>query len=231
MSLYGIADLHLPGGDDKSMEVFGDHWKNHMQKIKKYCIDNLQDDDIILIPGDLSWAMQLPQAVEDLMEIASLPGKKVLLRGNHDYWWAGIGKIRSLLPKNCYALQNDAILLDEIAICGTRSWNIPTSTQSLSPEDNKILQRELCRLELSIKKMMAFKGAKKRIVLLHFPPCFAENTQSPIVELLKQYPIDHVLYGHLHGASANLGFQGELHGAMYHLVSCDYLNFIPKKII
>ena len=125
MKIYAIGDLHLPGGDDKPMEVFGTHWEGHWQKIKQDWLEKVRYEDVVLIPGDISWAMQLEHAVEDLRAVGDLPGRKIILRGNHDYWWGSITRVREALPEGMYALQNDAIELDGVVFCGSRGWTIP----------------------------------------------------------------------------------------------------------
>ena len=134
------------------MNVFGDHWDRHFDVIRENWLSMVAPEDVVLIPGDISWAMQLSEARDDLMQIAALPGRKLLLRGNHDYWWNSISKVRALLPENMYAIQNDALALDGVVYCGTRGWNIPGEGQPADPQDVKIFQRELLRLEMSLQQ-------------------------------------------------------------------------------
>ena len=152
MAIYAIGDLHLPGHQEKPMNVFGDHWDRHFDVIRENWLSMVSPEDVVLIPGDISWAMQLEEARDDLMQIAALPGRKLLLRGNHDYWWNSISKVRALLPENMYAIQNDALALDGVVYCGTRGWNIPGEGQPTDPQDVKIFQRELLRLEMSLQQ-------------------------------------------------------------------------------
>ena len=148
MAIYAIGDLHFPGGQEKPMNVFGSHWDDHVSQILANWRQTVSDDDLVLIPGDISWAMHFDQAKEDLSLVASLPGEKVLLRGNHDYWWSSIGKLRAWLPAGMYAVQNDSISWNGVTICGTRGWVFPTEMNPLNEQDEKIYNRELIRLEL-----------------------------------------------------------------------------------
>ena len=157
--IFAIADLHLPGEKDKSMDIFGPHWEGHFEKIKADWALKVDDEDIVLIPGDISWAMTLEGALEDLFSIGELPGYKVLLRGNHDYWWSSISKLRSVLPDKMYAVQNDALLIGDYVICGSRGWAI---TEGETAEaDKKIYERELMRMEMSLNRACAISGVEK----------------------------------------------------------------------
>ncbi len=225
MRLFAIGDLHLPGGEEKPMDVFGTQWENHMERISKDWREKVQQDDVVLIPGDISWAMQLRAAVPDLELIGQLPGRKVLLKGNHDYWWNAISQVRAHLPEGMYAIQHDAIETDAAVICGTRGWLLPTAEAGQTPEDEKIFHRELMRLQLSIEAAMAIKGDKPLVVMTHFPPLFEAEKSTPVTELLEQYPVHTVVYGHLHGAGIRAGFNGIWNGIRYQLVSCDALDF------
>lgn len=221
MDIYAIGDLHLPGGDDKPMEVFGSHWEGHFSRIVQDWCARVKDDDAVLIPGDISWAMQLQDALPDLEAIGQLPGKKILLRGNHDYWWCGISRLREMLPKGMYAVQNDAMLLGNIAICGTRGWTLPAPNQL---EDEKIYARELLRMEMSLERAKQLKG-ERLVVMCHYPPLGEGGEATRLSALLEKYEVDDVVYGHLHGASLRGAVTGTFGGVRYHCVSCDGLHF------
>ena len=222
MEIYAIGDLHLPGGADKPMNVFGAHWEGHFEKISRDWREKVRPEDLVLIPGDISWAMQAGEAKEDLLRIGALPGKKVLLRGNHDYWWCGISRLREMLPDGMYAVQNDALLFGDIAVCGTRGWTLPGSG---SPqEDEKIYSRELLRMEMSLDRAVKL-GGKRLVVMCHYPPLGEGGAQTPLSQLLDRYPIDDVVYGHLHGPALKGAVTGQIGGIRYHCVSCDGLNF------
>lgn len=228
MAVFAIADFHLPGHNEKPMDVFGDHWQNHFDKIRMYWQELINPKDVVLIAGDISWAMQLEKAMDDLLSIASLNGRKVLIRGNHDYWWSSLKKIRSCLPREMYVLQNDALQLDSYIISGARGWYFPTETQNLSEEDTRIYQRELIRLEMSLKEAQKLGGAQ--FAMMHFPPLLSEGESTPFTDLLEQYGVQYVVYGHLHGIGIASAFQGQKRGIEYHLTSCDALHFCPVKI-
>ncbi|NLI60679.1 MAG: serine/threonine protein phosphatase [Clostridiales bacterium] len=229
MKIFAISDLHLPGQQDKPMDVFGAHWKNHWGKIKENWIEAVSPQDIVLIPGDISWAMTLEEALVDLNDIATLPGNKIMIKGNHDYWWSSISRLRDRSHHSIYTIQNDSISLEDfpgLVFCGTRGWTAP-GAKDFTEHDQKIFNREVSRLKLSLD---AAKGAPSIIVLLHFPPFDDKGQESEICHLIKQYPVKHVVFGHLHGDSLKGVIEGKINGVTYHLVSCDYLDFIPKLI-
>lgn len=228
--LFAIGDLHLPGGSDKPMDVFGTHWEGHFEKISSDWCARVYENDIVLIPGDISWAMHLEAAKNDLVAIGALPGKKVLIRGNHDYWWNSISRLRTILPHGMYALQNDALKLDGYVFCGTRGWGQPESLDDL--DTKRIYQRELMRMELSLKSAKALiKEGEALIVLTHYPPSDFSGNPSPMTELFDLYGVEHVFYGHLHGASNAYAFDGYIGLVRYHPVSCDGLGFKLYEMI
>ena len=230
MSVFAIGDLHLPGHEQKPMDVFGSHWDRHFETISENWLQKITDDDIVLIPGDISWAMQLSEAADDLNAIGQLPGTKLLLRGNHDYWWSSLAKLRAILPEKMHVIQNDAMCFGDHVFCGTRGWNFPTAQQSLSAQDEKVYLRELLRLRMSLDQARKLGGAVTT-VMLHFPPLFADGISTAFTDVLEEYSVQHVVYGHLHGAGIKIGFEGLKEGVHYHLVSCDALGFKPVCII
>lgn len=222
MAVFAIGDLHLPGGEDKPMNVFGPHWEGHFDRIRVDWRQKVGPEDLVLIPGDISWAMQIEQAMPDLRAIGELPGKKILLRGNHDYWWCGISRLRELLPPGMYAVQNDAMLLDGVTLCGTRGWTLPGPGSA--PEDEKIYNRELLRMEMSLERAEKMRRGRL-IVMCHYPPLGEGGAATPLSALLEKFHPDDVVYGHLHGPSLRGAVTGLIHGIRYHCVSCDGLNF------
>lgn len=229
MRIFAIGDLHLSQRSDKPMDVFGEHWKGHEEKIKANWEKQVMDKDVILIPGDISWAMRLEEAKEDLDWLNSLPGKKICIRGNHDYWWDRPKKLTDAYPQIIF-LQNTAYTIDHITICGTRGWICP-NTISFTPDDEHLFVRELTRLKLSLEAAIK-QGATEIWVMLHYPPTYGEQKSSPIVELLKTYPVKRVIYGHLHDKlSWKSSLQGTYEGIHYQLVSADYLNFMPLLLL
>ena len=231
MRLFAIGDLHMPGGDDKPMDVFGPQWDRHFLRISEAWRETVREEDTVLIPGDISWAMQLEQAVPDLMEIAKLPGRKILCKGNHEYWWSSVSRIRAILPENMTALQYDAAEAGPCVICGTRGWNYPTESSPLTPENAKIFQRELQRLEMALDRAEALGKGKPILVMMHFPPRMAEDPDTPFTRILEARPlVKSVVYGHLHGAAFSAGFSGWCRGIQYWPVSCDGIGFRPLEI-
>ncbi len=228
MAVFAIGDLHLPGNSEKPMDVFGSHWERHMDIISDHWLSSIQPEDTVLIPGDISWAMQFEDAKTDLRTIAQLPGQKVLLRGNHDYWWSSISKLRSFLPAGMYALQNDSITLGGVAICGTRSWTFPTEQNPLDANELKIYRRELMRLQMALES--AVKHEQPIIAMTHFPPMLSDYPDTEMSALLEEYKVTMCVYGHLHGAGIRSGFSGKRNGVLYRLVSCDAIGFSPVKI-
>ena len=227
--VYAIGDLHLSlSVPNKAMDVFGAHWKDHDQRIKEAWQDVVGEDDLVLIPGDISWAMYLNDAVADLAFIGELKGTKLLLRGNHDYWWQSVTKVRAALPKAMYALQNDVFQFGDLYICGTRGWTIPESSHFKESADRKLYARELLRLDLSLKQLPKDVHA---IGMLHYPPFSEAGAPSEFADRFSAAGVTDVVYGHLHGASCRFMFNGAYDGVTYHGVSADYLNFVPKQII
>ncbi len=230
MQLYAIGDLHLPGGDVKPMDVFGDHWQDHFARIAADWKQRVTDDDVVLVPGDVSWAMKLADALPDLAAIGELPGRKVLLKGNHDLWWGGIGLLRRSLPEGMYALQNDALDLGDCVVCGSRGWAYPTEGSPLTDEDRRIFDREMIRLEMSLKEAVRLAQGRPIVVMMHYPPLYRSDRDTPFTRLLRQYPVDAVVYGHLHGDAIKAGFTGEHEGIRYQLTSCDALGFVLAEV-
>lgn len=230
MRLFAIGDLHLPGGQEKPMDVFGDHWEGHFDRISADWRERVTQDDVVLIPGDTSWAMQLSDAIPDLRAIGELPGRKILIKGNHDYWWGGIGQVRRALPEGMMAIQHDVVDLGDVVVTGTRGWAYPTAEAPLSPEDERIFNREMIRLELALTA--ARKAAEERpiVVMLHYPPLYLQGRDTPFTQLLEKYAVHTVVYGHLHGAGVRAGFTGEWNGVRYMLTSCDSLAFALAEV-
>lgn len=229
MAIYAIGDLHLSGSSHKPMDIFGEHWNDHANRIKSSWIDNITDEDAILIPGDISWAMNLEEAIIDLEWIADLPGKKYLIKGNHDYWWSSINKLNSLFESMNF-VQNNFFTYNEYAICGTRGWNCPNHYK-FTDHDEKIYLREITRLEMSLKHAKK-QGYNNIIVMLHYPPTNDKLEPSLFTETLQKYEVENVVYGHLHGKlSYDAGLKGIHNNVKYNLVSCDYIDFKVKKII
>ena len=231
MRLFAIGDLHMPGGDDKPMDVFGPQWDRHFFRISEAWRETVREEDTVLIPGDISWAMQLEDALPDLMEIAALPGRKILCKGNHEYWWSSLSRLRAALPGNMTALQFDAVDAGPCVVCGTRGWNYPTEGNPLPEEDGKIFRREMQRLELALDRAEAIGEGKPILVMMHFPPRMKDDPETPFTRALEaRERVKAVVYGHLHGDAFAAGFDGEYRGIRYYPVSCDGIGFRPREI-
>jgi len=229
MKIFGIGDLHLPGRQDKPMNVFGAQWTDHPDRIAAQWRRIVGEGDLVLMPGDLSWAMTLNEAADDLAYLGALPGRIVLIRGNHDYWWEGIGKVRQALPPNVVALQNDFVPLGEgWAICGTRGWDLP-GAEGHSEVDDRVFRRELIRLELSLQAAVK-QGLKPFAVMLHYPPAWRSGMPTAFTQLLEKHGVQLCVYGHLHGDGIHKGIVGEHRGVTYRLVSCDAIGFAPRLV-
>ena len=230
MRVFAIGDLHLPGGDMKPMDVFGSHWENHFERISESWRDRVGEDDVVLIPGDISWAMQLADALHDLERIAQLPGRILILRGNHDYWWSSLTQLRCRLPQGMHAVQNDAYDAGDMVFCGTRGWTIPG--QGAVAQDEKIFRREVLRLEMSLKAARQAANGRPIMAMMHYPPLLPEHKASgtAFTKLLSAYGVSRCVYGHLHGQSIQRGINGVYDGVRYDLVSCDALGFAVKEV-
>ncbi|MGE5652726.1 MAG: metallophosphoesterase [Bacillota bacterium] len=228
MSIFAIADLHLSFHTPKPMDIFGQGWQSHPQKIADAWRDRVADDDWVLLPGDFSWAMKPEEVRPDLDYLASLPGSKVMIRGNHDYWWQTKAKMKQLLPPRVYALDRTAIGIPGHAVAGSRGWISPGSTLYETEEDEKIYLRELGRFEASLQEASAL--GLPIIAMLHYPPTNERHEPSGFSDLMERYGVRICLYGHLHGESRKSALEGDVRGIRYHLVSCDHLGFSPLII-
>lgn len=230
MYIYAIGDLHLSGDPpSKPMEIFGEHWLGHKEKIKNNWLQTVQTEDTVIICGDISWAMGLQNAADDLGWLAQLPGRKLLLRGNHDYWWSSLAKMQQLYGADFEFLQNGCIMAGSTAICGTRGWILPSS-DNFSAEDEKIYKREAIRLQLSLDAA-AKQKPEKIIAALHYPPLFAPEEETLFTNLLEEYNVQFCVYGHIHGENHVQTFEGLRRGVNYKLVSCDTQDFNLSKIV
>lgn len=227
MALYAIGDLHLSFGSDKPMDVFGSRWDRHTEKLQE-SFSALEAEDVCVICGDLSWSMSLDAAAEDFQFIHRLGGKKIILKGNHDYWWSTASKLETFFRQqeidSIRVLHNNCILYGDIALCGTRGWFY--EEEKGGAHDKKIMDREIGRLETSLKAA----GGREIYCFLHYPPIYSGYECREILELLRSYGVKECCYGHLHGHSHKKAVQGQVGGVNYRLVSGDYLNFQPIKL-
>lgn len=249
MKIFAIADPHLsqatPG---KAMDVFGEEWRDHPQRIEERWRARVAPDDLVLVAGDISWAMRLEQARPDLELLAALPGRKVLVRGNHDYWWSSATKVRRALPAGMLAVHDDAILVDGVAVAGARLWDdleirygqlrlrrprgaLASNFQLMDVDSaEQIFQRELGRLQRALGRLDP--AATLRVALVHFPPLAPDLAPSRASALLEAARVDHCVFGHLHGLDPVRvnPLYGERSGVRYWLTACDYLDFDPVEI-
>ena len=230
MNIYAISDLHLSFSSDKPMSVFGAGWENHFEKIKKDWIAKVKEEDIVLIAGDISWAMKLSDAETDLKAIATLPGRKVLIRGNHDFWWSGIGKVRQSAPDNSfYFLNIDACKIDDFVFVGSRGWVCPGSPD-YSEQDKKLYLREAERFKLAFAEAEKLKkDGDKVIALIHYPPFTQKKEDTLFSQLFEEKKVDKVVFGHIHG-NTFFPFKTEKNGVEYLLTSCDKTEFVLTKV-
>ena len=222
MALYAIGDLHLSAGVDKPMDIFGGGWVGYMDKLRQG-LSVIGPEDTTVLLGDICWALDLEQAKPDFAWIHQIPGRKIILKGNHDYWWSTAAKFNKFCAENGftdqYLLNNNYFEYDGVAVCGTRGWFF--EEEKSGEHDEKVFRRELCRLEASLK---AAEGLQK-IVFLHYPPRYKGYECQEILELLQRYGVRRCFYGHLHGASHSLALEGLWDGIEFRLVSADRLDF------
>ena len=227
MRIFAISDLHLPARR-KPMDIFGPHWENHFERIRDSWLSQVTEEDVVLLPGDFTWAMRLDEAMEDIGKVGVLPGRKILLRGNHDYWWGGIGQVRRALPEGMYALQNDAMTLEGITFCGSRGWTCPQSAGDT--ENERLYARELLRLRMSLECARKRSPDGPVVALTHFPPLGEGGVRTRVSDLMAEFHVNDVVYGHLHGASIKTAYSGQVDGVRYHYVACDGLGFKLAQI-
>jgi predicted phosphohydrolase len=241
VKIWAISDLHLSFGvPNKKMDIFGPAWDNHHEKMKASWDALVASEDLVLIPGDISWAMRLEEALPDLAWIHERPGTKVCLKGNHDYWWDSLSKVQKRLPSSIHVIQNNSFIIDDIAIAGTRLWDspeysfskaidfLPMAEKKEPPQKDSeaIFSKELLRLEMSLKTIP--QSSKVKIAMTHFPPIGLDLLPSKASSLFESYGIAHVVFGHLHSLKKNQApLFGNARGISYSLVSADWIDFTP----
>ena len=232
MKVFAVSDLHLPGNQHKPMDIFGDNWAGHLEKIKEDWRGKVCEEDVVLIAGDISWAMLLSDALTDLVKMKGLPGQKIFTRGNHDYWWAGITALRRSAPDESFVfLQNDAVRLDGAVVCGSRGWVCP-GCSDFTDADEKIYRREAERFRLALGCAQKLRREGDKLVcMIHYPPFNAKREDSLFTALFEEFAADVVVYGHLHQNAGAYPFECERGGVRYHLTSCDLLGFRLARIL
>ncbi len=259
MKIFALSDPHLAAESNKPMDIFGDNWSGHVEKIRRNWSDLVTAEDVVLVGGDISWALKLEQAAPDLAFLRALPGTKVLLRGNHDYWWSGLKKVREAAGEGFEVIQNNSVVINGVGIGGSRLWNYPyvywpfngaeeaergeirEPVPSQEPrgtgkhnavDDAKICRSELGRLQNSLASLP--KGLDLRICMTHFPPVSAEPETNELTGIISGQGIDYTVYGHLHALDRSKPYPAvdcELEGVRYILTSSDWLDFVPKLIV
>lgn len=226
MAIYTIGDLHLSLGCEKPMDIFPG-WQGYMEKLERNWITLVRPEDTVVLAGDTSWAMKLEDTTSDFAFLQRLPGQKLLLKGNHDYWWTTVKKMERFLQEkgfdSLHILHNNSVPVEGLAVCGTRSWMFDVG----EPHDEKVMNRELGRLRASLEA--APEGAE-RVAFLHYPPVYPNANAQQVVDLLQEYGVKRCFYGHLHGNAIRFAVQGAVDGIEYRLISADALAFCPYKI-
>ncbi|MDV6373856.1 metallophosphoesterase [Deinococcus arenicola] len=235
MRVFAIADLHLAYVTPKPMTIFGPQWAGHPQAIYDRWRATVRPGDVVLLPGDLSWAMRLNDAMTDLAEVAALPGTKILLRGNHDYWWPTPSKLRAALPPGMLAVHNDAVRVEGpegrgVVVCGSRGWSTP-GYEALNAEDQRLLDREAGRLTLSVQAAQKLRQPGDHLLMmLHYPPASAPYPPNPLTDVIGAAQPELIVYGHLHGVPVEKSMR-HVGGIPAHLVAADALRFTPKLLL
>ncbi|MBR2671988.1 MAG: metallophosphoesterase [Oscillospiraceae bacterium] len=229
MAIYTIADLHLSLGVSKPMDVF-EGWDNYVERLTSNWNRTVADSDSVIIPGDISWAMNFDELKDDFAFIHSLPGIKYLLKGNHDYWWNTRTKVENLIRENGWdsikIIQNDSVKIDGIAVCGTRGW---VFSENPTAEDARVFNRELLRLRMSLDSAVK-QEAGEIIVFLHYPPIYSNFRAEALIDILLEFGVRRCYYGHVHGNSIPYSFAGTYKGIEFRLVSADNLQFRPLLV-
>ena len=234
MAIYTIGDLHLSFNENKPMSIFGENWEGYEEKVKENWTKLIKEEDMVVLPGDFSWSMYLKDTYKDFEYLNNLPGKKLLLKGNHDYWWSTVNSMRNYIKENHFKnidfIYNNAYEFENIIIVGTRGWAFGEDAES-----KRMLQREMARLELSIKNGIENYGENKEIIaFLHYPPIINQNIQNnemnEFIRILKKYDIKKCYYGHLHGTAIKEAVEGEYFGIAFKLVSADAIQFNLVKV-
>ena len=229
MKFFAISDLHLSFGVEKPMDIFGPEWANHADKVRRNWDLLVRPEDVVLLPGDHSWALKLEDAVPDLEYLAQRPGTKVMIRGNHDYWWhrQGTNKLRKMVDQSIVLLHRDCVTFGGVGIAGTRGWRLEEESEDgegNGSSDGRILARELTYLRESLSQIAA---AKVKIAMLHYPPFAGDLSPTEFSGILREYGVNILVYGHVHSGA---WLEGDVEGIEYHLVAADRLGFAPKLI-
>lgn len=231
MKVFSISDLHLSSDDKKPMDIFGAGWENHFEKIKADWLSKVEDCDIVLICGDISWGNKLEEGIADLQALKGLPGRKIFIRGNHDFWWNGITKLRSAAPDNSFVfLQNDCVKIDNLVIFGSRGWTCPGSAD-FTETDRKLYLREVERFKLCLASVNKVKSEGDALLaMVHFPPFSPKFPDNEFTEIFEKNGVEKVIFGHIHGDTF-FPLRTQKNGVEYILTSCDKVGFKLQRIL
>ena len=230
MRVFAIGDMHLESGTGKTMDRFGEHWRNHDQKIFESWERIGREDDVLIVAGDTSWAMRMQEALPDLERIGRMKGLKVMLKGNHDYWWQSLAKMTRALHPSIKLLQANSVIVGRVAIAGTRGWLCPNDS-FFRPDDQKIYDREVGRLRAALQSLESRRSEfDSLIVALHYPPTNDKHEPGGFIELIDERGADACVYGHLHGDAIATALIGKRNKTTYYLVSADAVGFSPAEI-
>lgn len=232
MKIWAISDLHLSNSCDKPMDVFGGAWENYTEKIAENWEKLIAEDDYILLGGDISWAMKTDEVLADLEWIHKLPGKKIMIKGNHEYWWKSISKVREICPESIWAIQNDCLrIADNVLVCGTRGWTVPEHGKQLEKDDEKLYKREVERLKLTLASMQKERKPNDIVIcMMHYPPYNMTKEDSNFTRLLEEYKVDKVIFGHLHGKLINMDKVYQKNGITYYFTATDHIDNTPVLV-
>ena len=231
MKIWAISDPHFSFGTDKPMDVFGGNWENHVENFVSNWNAVVGKDDIVLVAGDISWAMKIDEAKVDLDELHKLKGTKIIIKGNHEYWWKSISSVRSVLPDSIKALQNDSLKIGKFIFCGTRGWTVPEPNKPFADDDMKIYKRECERLRLTLRHMSVRKEEGDRVIaMIHFPPFNSKLEDSEFTKLFEEFKVDCVVYGHIHDTPGRAMLKVSKNKIDYYLTSCDQVGMKPVLI-
>ena len=231
MKIWALSDLHLSNACDKPMDIFGDNWSDYQSKIKENWQKKVGKNDIVLVAGDISWALKLEEAVPDLEWLSELNGTKIIIKGNHELWWQSLAKVKQVLPKNIIALQNNSVKIGNVIFCGTRGWQVSEHNKPLPKEDQKIYDREVIRLGLTLADMEKQRqDGDKVICLFHYPPFNYNKDDNEFTAQFKEHKVDAVVFGHLHGKQVNMPLVQEKDGITYYLTATYQVGHITVKI-
>lgn len=232
MALYAMADIHLALSVNKPMDIFGKQWENYMDRIADNWMATITDNDCIIIAGDISWAINIEELDKDFEFLNRLPGQKVFVKGNHDYWWNSMSKLKKYIEthgfRNMVFLHNNAYIYKDIVVCGSRGWALP-GDPGFTAEDEKVYRRELMRLRLSLEQGAKLKGSEI-LVAMHYPPATIINPHSGFIDIMNEYGVKRCVYGHLHDSGKRIAINGGHEGIDMYLTASEYLQFIPLKL-